>query len=143
MNKIKMEVKIKQVNPNFTFIATNGEVETSIVAKPDLSENTQGFRPMELMLSSLGSCMSIDVLLILQKQKQEVKNYEVTVTGKRADSVPSIFTHIELHFQLEGKVDESKLERAINLSKDKYCPAFAIISKTANIQYKYTVSNGE
>ena len=136
-----MEVNIQRTDQNFQFTANNGKVDIPVVANPALSGDAVGFRPMELMLSSLGGCMSIDVLLILQKQKQEVLNYRVEVSGERTDAIPSIFKKIELRFFVEGQIEAAKLQRAIDLSKDKYCPAFAIISKSSSIEYKYYLNH--
>jgi putative redox protein len=93
----------------------------------------QGFRPMELLLAGLASCTSIDVILILQKQKQVIDDYAVRIDGTRAEGTPSVFTHIHLQFTLTGQIDPHKVRRAIDLSLEKYCSAAAMLSQTAEI----------
>ncbi len=93
----------------------------------------EGFRPMELLLAGLASCTSIDVILILQKQKQQIDDYAVEVSGHRAEGTPSVFTDIHLHFRLVGELDANKVRRAINLSLEKYCSAAAMLSQTATL----------
>ncbi|MEM9984910.1 MAG: OsmC family protein [Bacteroidota bacterium] len=99
----------------------------------------QGFRPMELLLAGLVSCTSIDVILILQKQKLDIQDYRVEVSGSRAEATPAVFTEIHLHFTLQGKLDPKKVERAISLSLEKYCSAAAMLSQTASITTDFEI----
>jgi putative redox protein len=93
-----------------------------------------GMRPMELMLMSVGACSSVDVISILKKARQEVEDCVVEVDGERADAVPAVFERIYLHFKVSGKsLDEQKVNRAIELSADKYCSA-SIMLKNAGVQ---------
>ena len=99
----------------------------------------QGFRPMELLLAGLASCTSIDVILILQKQKLDIQDYRVEVSGTRADTTPAVFTRIHLHFILQGELDPKKVERAISLSLEKYCCAAAMLKQTAEISADFEI----
>lgn len=89
----------------------------------------EGVRPMEMMLMSLAGCASMDVLMILEKQRQEVKNYHVDAEGLRADATPAVYQNITLHFQVSGDVKLEKLQEAIRLSAEKYCSVSAMLSK--------------
>lgn len=136
-----MEIQITQTTHQFQFEASNGRVSLPLVASPSLSETENGFRPMELLLVSLGSCLSIDVLNILKKQRQEVKGYKVNVSGKRRIEEPAIFEHILIDLFVVGNIDTAKLDSAILLSKEKYCSVYKIVSQTAEIEIKYQLSH--
>jgi putative redox protein len=81
-------------------------------------------RPLELMALSVGSCSSYDVVTILKKARQEISGCEAIVSAKRVDAVPAVFESIHLHFKVTGKeLSEKQVERAVELSADKYCSA--------------------
>ena len=94
---------------------------------------------MELLLAGLASCTSIDIVLILQKQKQVIDDYRVEISGERGEGVPSVFTDIHLHFVLKGQLEENKVKRAIDLSLEKYCSAAAMLNKTATITADFEI----
>jgi putative redox protein len=91
---------------------------------------------------SFGGCSSIDILTILQKQRQTVTHFDVTVDGKRADDTPAVFTRLHAHYRLEGDVDPDKVRRAIELSLDKYCSVSKMLEPTVALAYTFTI-NGE
>lgn len=132
-----MEIEIKRINDKFHFSGAN-EIDTvNIGASPVLGDTDNGFRPMQLMLVSLGSCMSIDVLNMLYKGRQEVEDYSVKVSAERTDDTPSIFKTILIEITVKGAVSEDRLAKAINLSRDKYCSVYKIMSQSAQIDIKY------
>jgi len=95
---------------------------------------------MQLMLASAGSCSSIDVISILKKQKQNLRDIIVEVNGEREkDKIPSLFTDVNLHFILFGDLDPDKVKRAVDLSVTKYCSALKTIEKTATITYSFEI----
>jgi putative redox protein len=97
-------------------------------------------RPMELMLAGAGGCTAFDVVLILQRSRQNISACEVSLQAERAETDPKVFTKINLHFTVKGKdLDPSKVERAINLSHDKYCSATAMLGKTAEITHSFEI----
>jgi putative redox protein len=100
-----------------------------------------GFRPMQLLLTALGGCSTIDILLILKKQKQSIESFEVEVNGDREKvDEYSLFRNIELHFKISGEVDRSKAEKAIQLSLDKYCSVAKTLEPTAKITHKLSIN---
>ena len=100
----------------------------------------QGLRPMELLLVSLGSCTAMDIISILRKKRQDVTAYRVEVGGKQAKEYPHVFTEISIRHIVEGNnVSEIAVQRAIELSESKYCPAYAMLSKVANIKTTFEV----
>ncbi|WP_416306907.1 OsmC family protein [Neptunicella sp. SCSIO 80796] len=99
--------------------------------------------PMEAILVAAGSCSSVDVVSILQKARQDITDVQVQVTGQRADAVPAVFTDIHLHFVVTGNnVSEKHVERAVNLSADKYCSVAIMLSAAVNITHSYAVEQG-
>lgn len=137
-----MKINIKRLDDNFHMEATNQEGNIiHMDGSPDIGGQGKGMRPMEMLLAAVGGCSSIDVVLILKKQKQEIESFEVEVEGEKEKIEDhSIYKNIVLHFKIKGKVDLDKAERAVKLSMDKYCSVSMILSKTANITYKVSVN---
>lgn len=108
-----------------SFVAESGSGHALVVdGAPDHGGRNLGPRPMELVLMGLGSCASFDVVTILKKQRQRVSGCVCELHATRADAVPAIFTAVELHFTVTGEdLDPVKVERAVNLSAEKYCSA--------------------
>ncbi|TAH19119.1 MAG: OsmC family peroxiredoxin [Cytophagales bacterium] len=137
-----MKVEIQRINDAFHLEATN-ELGNKVYidGSADIGGGDLAFRPMQLMLAAIGGCSSIDVISILQKQRQEVIDYRVTIEAEREkDKVPALFTTVHLHFALKGKLDKDKVEKAINLSVEKYCSVVKIMEKTATITHSFSVS---
>ncbi|NDJ77575.1 MAG: OsmC family protein [Chloroflexi bacterium] len=103
-----------------------------------------GISPMGLMLTSLAGCTAMDVISILRKKRQNVTGLEVQVEGIRADEHPRVYTDINVHFVVTGHdVDPAAVERAIELSRDKYCGAAATLRHTAQMTYTHEVIEDE
>jgi putative redox protein len=121
--------------------ATNEDGRSvDIDAAPAIGGGNKGMRPMQLMLASAGSCSSIDIISILKKQKQNLRDIVVEVNGEREkDKTPSLFTDINLHFILYGDLDPDKAKRAVDLSVMKYCSALKTLEKTAHITYTFEI----
>lgn len=99
-----------------------------------------GFRPMELFLVGLAGCTAMDVISILKKKRQDVTNFEVQVHAERTEEHPRVFTDIAIEYIVTGNgLDPLAVERAVNLSETKYCPAQAMLSKAAKIGHKITL----
>jgi putative redox protein len=100
-----------------------------------------GPRPMETLLLAMGACSCYDVVAILRKARQEIEGCEVELTAERAATDPKVFTRIHLHFVLTGRnLQDKQVERAINLSAEKYCSASIMLGKTAEITHDYVLS---
>jgi len=137
-----MKINIKRLGENFNLQATNEEGYSFLMdASPDIGGENKGMRPMQSLLSSLGGCSAIDVILILQKQKQAIESFEVELTGDREKIGDySLFREIVLHFKLKGKIELEKVERAVQLSLEKYCSVAKTLEPTAHITYKITLN---
>ncbi len=136
-----MKIEINRLNDAFHMEAINEQGSTvNIDASPDIGGTNKGMRPMQLLLSALGGCSSIDIINILKKQKQPLTDFKVTITGEREkDAVPSLFTEAHLHFRLYGNLDPDKVERAINLGVEKYCSVAKTMEPKAKITHSFEI----
>ena len=104
-------------------------------ASPEVGGADSGFRPMELMAISLAGCTAMDVISILRKKRQEVTGFEVKVNAPRAADHPHVFTEMQVTYVLRGRgIDAAAVERAMQLSEEKYCPAQAMLRQAAPIK---------
>ena len=118
-----MKVELKRVNDavHFEASAPSSSVKVHIDGSPDMGGLGLGVRPMEMVLMALASCTSLDLVSILRKQKQDLKDLSVSVEGKRREQIPTIFTKIHMSFTLKGSIDPDKANRAAELAVKKYC----------------------
>lgn len=97
-------------------------------------------KPSDLLLMGLASCAAHDVVSILERQRQKLTSLRIEVDGRQLSSPPYTFTDIHLHFMLAGdNLDPLKVDRAIDLSINKYCSVAATIRGIANITYGFKV----
>lgn len=131
-------INLKLAQKPYGFITTD---ENGSEVKMDNIGTTKinfGVSPMQILLMGLAGCVSIDVLLILGKQKQEVNNYNIIINAtKEKVSEFSIWKSIEIYFFISGDIDEQKANRAIDLSLNKYCSVAETLRRAgAEITYK-------
>jgi putative redox protein len=107
---------------------------------PEIGGRNLGPRPMELVLMGAGGCSSIDVVMILQKSRQDITDCQVELSAERAEDNPKVFTRIHMHFVVSGRQLKPELvERAIKLSAEKYCSATIMLAKTAEVTHDYEI----
>lgn len=118
-----MKVHLKRVNEavHFEGNAPSSSVKVHIDGSPDIGGQQLGVRPMELVLMALGSCSVFDLVSILKKQRQELLNVDVEISGNRREAIPNIFTDIHIKFIIEGQIDKEKAQKAAELAVKKYC----------------------
>ena len=131
-----MKARIKLAE-GMTFVAESGSGHAVVVdAAPDVGGRDLGARPMELVLMGTGACSAIDVMHILRKARQPVTDCVIELEADRAEKDPKVFTRIRMHFVVSGKgLDPAQVERAVKLSKEKYCSATIMLGATAEIGY--------
>lgn len=136
-----MKIELKRLDDAYHLRATNEEgVSVESDGAVSIGGSNKGMRPMQMLLASLGSCSSIDVIQFLKKQRQPLEDIRVTITGEREpDQTPSLFKEVHVHYELFGNLDENKVERAVSLSMDKYCSVARILEKTAKITWDYVI----
>jgi putative redox protein len=135
---LKARIKLSE---GVTFVAESGSGHAVVVdGSPDVGGRNIGARPMELVLMGAGACSAIDVVLILRKARQAIDDCVVELEAERAASDPRVFTRIRMHYIVTGKgLNPAQVERAIRLSKDKYCSASAMLAKTAEISADFEI----
>lgn len=107
---------------------------------PDSGGKNKGPRPMEMLLVGLGGCTSFDVVLILKRSRQDIRDCVAEVFAERADTDPKVFTRIHIKFVVTGNsLDPAKVERAVKLSEEKYCSASIMLGKTAKITHEIEI----
>jgi putative redox protein len=136
-----MKIVINRVDNNFNLKATNSEGQSLLMdAAPEIGGSNKGMRPMQLLLSALGGCSSVDIINILKKQRQDLKDFKVEIEAEREEGkTPSLFTQIHVHFILTGKIEPHKVKKAIKLSMEKYCSVSRILEKSATIKYSFEI----
>jgi putative redox protein len=124
-----------------TFVGESGSGHALVMdGAPEHGGRNLGIRPMEMLLLGLGGCTAFDVVMILKKSRQDIVDCEVTIDSDRAEEVPKVFTRIHIHFIVSGSnLDVGKVDKAVNLSAEKYCSASEILGKTAKITHDFEI----
>jgi putative redox protein len=127
-----------QSNGDDVFIGTNGNGKS--VTIDTNSDRRSAPTPMELLLIAVGGCTAVDVIDILRKKRQEVSDYKIEVSGERREEHPRAFTKINVHHIVYGRnVSAQAVERAIQLSDEKYCSVAATVRPTATITTSFEI----
>lgn len=135
-----MDAKVTwQEGLSFIGVADGGHsIQLNSNANPDAAG------PMEMIAISLAGCTAMDVISILEKKQQDVKQFEVKVHADRASEYPKVYTKALLEYVVTGHhIDEKALLRAIELSMTKYCPVHAMLSKAFPIKLTYSIYEDE
>ncbi len=137
----KTKIKLSRIDEHVNFIATNENNQSILLdGSPKIGGKGNGVGPMESLLMAIAGCSSIDIVLILKKMKQEIRDLKVDVEAERikvADATQ--FKTIHLHFNLWGDIKEEKLKKAIDISLEKYCSVAKILEKSSEISSSYTL----
>lgn len=103
-----------------------------------------GFRPLELIAIGLIGCTGMDVISILKKKRQDVTDFQVTAEIERAEEHPKVFTKVIIEYKVSGNnIDEQAVERAVELSETKYCPAQAMLQGAVEISHRIVIHKEE
>jgi putative redox protein len=137
-------VKVKVVHTKK--MQFRGENEAGLTAMMDASSEfggeNAGVRPMQMVLIALGGCTGMDVVEILRKKKQEVTSYEINISGERQDEHPRVFTKIEVEHVVRGRnLNPGAVQRAVQLSTDKYCSIVSMLRDAVEIDVSFRVEN--
>lgn len=138
-----MKARVRLVE-GMTFVAESGSGHAVVVdAAPGFGGTDLGPRPMELVLMGTGACSAIDVVHILRKARQAVSGCVVELDSERAAEDPKVFTKIHMRYVVTGKgLAPPQVERAIKLSKEKYCSATSMLAHTAQVTYDFEIREG-
>jgi putative redox protein len=132
-----LKARVKWVE-QVSFVAETGSGHAAVVdGAPDAGGRNLGMRPMEMVLAGAAACTAFDVVFILRKARQPVADCVVEAEATRAEVEPKVFTRIHLVYRVAGRgLDRHQVERAVKLSKEKYCSATIMLGRTADITYE-------
>ena len=134
-----MDAKVTWKNEGLLLNAT-ADTGGTIDLASGLDKGAEGFRPMELLAMGMAGCSAMDVLSILKKKRQEVIDFEVKVHTEKAETYPMIWTEAVVEYVVTGRnIDPKAVERAMELSRNTYCPAMGMIGQAVDIEMKYTI----
>ncbi len=107
-------------------------------------EMGSAFTPMELFLVSLAGCTAMDVQWIMDRERQTVEKFEVSIKGKRREEDPRYYESIDIEYVISGPdIKKTAVERAIRLSQQKYCSVHAMLKDNVRLNLSYTIGNGK
>jgi len=131
-----MECTVRWSGDGMSFIAETGSGHlVAMDGSPEGGGRNLAPRPMEMVLLGTGGCTAYDVVLILKRGRHDVRGCEVRLEAERATDDPKVFTRIAFRFVVRGRgLRRETVERAVQLSHDKYCSASAMVARTAAIE---------
>ena len=116
------------------------EFSVRMDANPKVGGAGSAYSPMQHVLMSLGGCTGMDIISILRKKRQDVRGFEIHLEAEQASEPPRVFTHILVNHIIRGKeIVPAAVERAIELSVEKYCSVQAMLAKSAEIEHQYEI----
>jgi putative redox protein len=129
-----MKARVKWVE-GMSFLAEAGSGHAVVLdGAPEYGGRNIGIRPMEMLLMGLAGCTAFDVVYILRRGRERVTDCVVEVDADRASEDPKVFTEIRVLYRVSGRgLSRQKVERAVSLSKEKYCSASIMLGATAAI----------
>ena len=138
-----MQARIKWVEGVSFLGQTESNHSVLMDGSPEAGGKNLGPRPMELVLIGTGGCTAFDVVHILKKSRQQITDCVAEIQAERAETDPKVFTKIHFHFIITGtQLNVAQVERAINLSAEKYCSASIMLGKTATITHDFEIVEG-
>lgn len=136
-----MQARVKWVD-GMAFMAEADSGHALIMdGAPEIGGRNAGPRPMEMVLMGLGGCTAIDVMVILQKQREPVEDCWIELSAERADvKAPKVFTKIHVHYVIVGSdLSEKKVARAVDLSAEKYCSVSTMLKPSVEITHDFSI----
>jgi putative redox protein len=139
-----MKARVKWLE-NVSFVAETGSGHAIVLdGAPEAGGRNLGMRPMEMVLAGAAGCTAFDVVWILRRARQPVADCVVDAEAERASEEPKVFTRIHLRYAVAGRgLDPKQVERAVKLSKEKYCSATIMLARTAEITYEVKIVEGD
>jgi len=141
---VQMRVRAKWAE-GMSFVGESESGHAVVIdGAPEYGGRNRGMRPMEMVLLGAAACTAFDVVLILKKGRQPIADCAVEADADRAATDPKVFTRIHLRYTVAGRgLDPAHVERAVKLSKEKYCSATWMLAKTAEITFEIAIVEGD
>ncbi len=122
---------------DLVFAGRSGDIQMSLD-----SASVAGPSPMQALAFALASCMAMDVVHVLTKGRYKLRGLRADLSGHRAPEEPRRFTAITLHYTITGDVPGDKVERAIHLSREKYCSVWHSMRQDIELTVTYKLTSG-
>lgn len=137
-----MKTRVKWVE-GVSFVAETGSGHALVVdGAPEAGGRNLGPRPMELVLAGTAACTAFDVVWILRKARQAVTDCTVEAEAERAETDPKVFTRVHFVYRVRGKgLARAQVERAVKLSKEKYCSATAMFAESVEVSFEIALDD--
>jgi putative redox protein len=103
------------------------------------SDSVAGVSPMQAVGAGLAACMAMDVVFILRKGRQDLRGLRVSLTGNRAPEEPRRFTAVTIHFDITGDIPNEPVQRAIDLSRNKYCSVWQSLRQDIDLDVTFDI----
>jgi putative redox protein len=128
-----------------SFVVESGSGHAVVIdGAPEAGGRNVGMRPMEMLLGGAAACTAFDVVFILKRARQPIADCVVDAEAERAPAEPKVFKRIHLKYAVAGRgLDPHQVERAVRLSKEKYCTATIMLAPTVEITYEVRVVDGD
>jgi putative redox protein len=125
------------------FVGESGSGHAIVMdGAPEAGGRNIGVRPMEMLLLGLGGCTAFDIVMILERMREKVTGIDIGLDGERASEDPKVFTHVKMTYKIRGRnLKPANVERAVNLSAEKYCSASAMFGKTAKLEHNWEIED--
>ena len=139
-----MKVQIKQVE-GLSFVG-KGESNhwVAIDGPKEFFGSEAASRPMELLLIALGGCTASDVVSILKKKRVNLDSFKLNIQAERANNHPKVFTKIHMEYIFHGRnLDINALERAVELSQNKYCSISSMLNNNVKMTYSCQIAKNQ
>ncbi len=135
-----MKATVKWLD-NMSFVGESGSGHSVVMdGPPDDGGRNLGVRPMEMVLLGMGGCTAFDVVHILKRARQNIVDCHVELEAERAVDIPKVFTKIHAHYIIKGKgLDAKKVERAINMTAEKYCSVSIMLAHSVEITHDFEI----
>lgn len=140
-----MKAKVKWLD-GLQFVGINERTSAVVMdGLPDVGGEGVGIKPTELLLISLAGCTAMDVISIMKKKRQDVREFTIEIEGDQRDDFPKSFKEIRIVYRIKGEgIDEEALKRAIELSEEKYCSVrstMLALPEPAKMSYTYEIES--
>jgi putative redox protein len=120
---------------DLTFHGVSGEASLTLD-----SHGKRGASPMQTLAFALAGCMGMDLVHILQKSRTPFSAVRAALSGRRPIDPPSRFLAITLHFEIDGEATDAQVQRAIDLSREKYCSVWNSMRQDIDFQVTFVVN---
>lgn len=136
-----MKIQVVRENNLYHFVGkVNNQLKIHMDAGSNIGGQNKGIRPMEMLLYGLAGCSGIDLISILNKKKQKLEYVKIEIEAKReVNKIPSLFTNIHVCFFLKGELDNIQIQKALDLTFNKYCSVAKILDKSAKISHSFQI----